>query len=75
MPQSQTDQILKLPAVMEIAKMSRSTIWRRVDAKSFPQPVRLGDSSSRSIGWRESDVIRWITELKGIDADDANRAA
>ena len=41
---------------------NRVTLDRWVKAGKFPQPVRLGENS---IGWRLSDVRRWMDERSG----------
>ncbi len=45
--------------LLRFVPFSKSTLWRRVSAGSFPAPIRL------SIGitaWRAEDVRRWIAE-------------
>ena len=58
-----TPQILRLPAVLDAVGVSRTTLWRRVQAGDFPAPVRLGGARARAMGWRRADVERWIEEL------------
>lgn len=36
---------------------SHSTLWRRVKAKTFPEPVRI---SGRITAWRVEDIHAWI---------------
>ena len=38
---------------------SKSTLWRRIQAKTFPHPVKL---SERITVWRVEDIRRWIAE-------------
>ena len=52
------DRILRIPEVVEITGLSRTTIWRRVKSNDFPVPVRLGSLATRSVGWRESQIKR-----------------
>ncbi|MER9309799.1 AlpA family phage regulatory protein [Mesorhizobium australicum] len=40
--------------------MSRTAIWLRVKAKTFPKPVRLGDGSR--IAYVESEIETWIEQ-------------
>lgn len=47
----------RLPAVVAITGLSRSTIYSRVKALSFPSPVPLG--SPRIVGWIESEIAQW----------------
>ena len=56
-------RILRLPEVLEITGLSRTTIWRRVRDGSFPQPVRLGAEGTRAIGWWDQDIYDWIDSL------------
>ncbi|MEP7328159.1 MAG: AlpA family transcriptional regulator [Betaproteobacteria bacterium] len=39
--------------------LSRSTIYERIAAGTFPAPVKLG---ARAVGWIESEVDDWIRE-------------
>ena len=49
--------ILRLPAILKLTGLCRTTIWRMVKAGTFPQPVQLG---ARAVGWRASDVEEWL---------------
>ena len=55
--------ILRTRAVLELMGLSRTTLWRRRKAGDFPAPVRLGGRGSRAVGWRRTDVERWLAEL------------
>lgn len=50
---------LRQHQVLAFVPVSRSTLWRRVRARSFPEPVHL---SERVTAWRAEDVRRWIAE-------------
>ena len=50
---------LRQRQVLAFVPTSKSTLWRRVRARSFPGPVKL---SARVTAWRAEDVRRWITE-------------
>ena len=52
-------RFLRLPEVMERTGLSRSTIYVRVAAGRFPQPVALG---GRAVGWIEAEVDEWVRE-------------
>jgi prophage regulatory protein len=52
--------ILRLPEVLARTGLSRTNVYRRVAAGTFPAPVALGP---RAVGWRESDIIEWIESL------------
>ena len=49
--------LLKINQVSEITGLGRSTIYARVAQKSFPEPIKLGQRTSR---WIESEVADWI---------------
>ncbi len=44
--------LLSVKEVSDILNISTTTIWRHVQAKSFPQPVKIG----RSTRWRRADI-------------------
>ena len=52
-------RIVRLPDVQARTGLSRSTIYVRVAAGSFPKPVQLG---GRAVGWIESEVDAWIRQ-------------
>lgn len=52
--------IIKLPRVIELTTLSKSSIYKLVKAGKFPKPVQLGE---RATGWRVSDVEAWLNNL------------
>lgn len=50
-------KIMRLPEVIALTGLSRSTIYAYVKHENFPQPVKIG---LRAMGWREGDVLDWI---------------
>ncbi len=52
-----SDCMLRPPEVMARTGLSRTTIWRRVRAGTFPPPTELGENS---IGWPESKFSAWL---------------
>ena len=50
-------RMLRMPEVMARAGLSRTTIWRRVRAGTFPAPISLGENS---VGWPEHMITEWI---------------
>lgn len=52
-----TQQVLRLPDVQAITKLSRTTLYRLTANGDFPKPIALGQ---RAVGWRLSDVNEWI---------------
>ncbi len=51
-------KFLRLAAVQSLVALSRSSIYREINAGNFPAPRSLG---ARSVGWLESDVNEWIS--------------
>ena len=49
-------QFLRLPAVIHLTGLGRSTIYRMVAPKEFPCRVKL---ATRAVAWRRTDLDRW----------------
>lgn len=47
---------LRMPTVMRMTGLGRSTIYRLMADRQFPSPVKLG---RRAVAWRRSDLDRW----------------
>ena len=56
----QTDHLLRLRDVAEKTGLSRSTIYRMIEAERFPRPYRVGDFAVR---WKSSSIDLWIGAL------------
>lgn len=50
---------LRQPQVLAFVPISKSTLWRRIQARTFPEPVKL---SERITVWRAEDIRRWIAQ-------------
>ena len=55
--QSQLIRDPKHPTRPSPLPFSAATLWRKVRAKSFPAPVRLGDAIT---AWKVGDVRQWL---------------
>jgi prophage regulatory protein len=53
--------LARLPLVLKVTGLGRSTIYRWIADGTFPPPVRLGP---RAVAWRWSDLDRW-TQSRG----------
>lgn len=51
------DRILRINAVLERTGLTRSTLYRKIQAGSFPKQVQI---AARCTGWRESAVAEWM---------------
>jgi len=56
-------QILKLPDLVKISGLSRSTLYEKLNKKSsrydetFPKQLKL---SRNAVGWLEHEVLEWL---------------
>lgn len=59
-PTNSHDQVqtvfLRMPSVMQLTGLGRSTIYRLMANYQFPRPVRLG---ARAVAWRRSELDAW----------------
>lgn len=53
-------KIYRLPEVMNMTGLSRSSIYLRISTNEFPKPVKIG---RRAIGWPEDSIIAWQTKM------------
>ena len=61
--------ILRLPEVSQATGLSRSTIYRLVQAGNFPPPLKL---TTRTIGWYSTDIETWIAARAASSKDQAD---
>jgi prophage regulatory protein len=54
--------LLRTRDVLALAAVSRSTLYRWLDAGTFPKPVRLGNTWA--VRWHADDVDSWLQGLK-----------
>jgi prophage regulatory protein len=61
-------RLLDKHAVEKMTSLDITTIYRKMSAGTFPQPVRVG---RRRVAWRTSDILQWQQELQvGTDPAD-----
>ena len=58
-------RVLRLAEVKAKTGLARSTLYKYVDAGTFPRPIYLG---GRAVGWIDSEIYKWLQE-KQIDRD------
>ena len=51
------ERLLRRREVLTKTGLSASTLYRRIQAGTFPPPVELGP---KAVAWRESEVLAWI---------------
>jgi prophage regulatory protein len=57
-----TGAILRRGQVEREVGLKRSTIYQRMQAGTFPRPIRLGE---RAVGWRASDIEQFLDDPAG----------
>jgi prophage regulatory protein len=55
------DRLLNKWAVEQRTSLDITTIYRKMKAGTFPQPLRVG---RRRVAWRESDIAAWQAGLE-----------
>ena len=53
--------IIRLPTVILLTGLSRSTIWRRCKDGTFPQPLKL--PGTRAVGWKAGRIRAWLSSI------------
>jgi prophage regulatory protein len=61
-------KIYRLPDVLKITGLSRSSIYLYVSRGDLPKPIRLGGEKSRAIGWRADDLSDWLEKQSNLPA-------
>ena len=65
---SNSNRVLRLPEVLTVCGLSRSSIYLKIKQGGFPPPIKLGE---RSVGWIEEEIQDWIDqrihEARGVD--------
>lgn len=61
-----TIKLIRLPDVIALTGLSRSTIYAKINEKSpyydkdFPKPKKLSKSKNGAIAWLLSEIERWL---------------
>jgi len=58
-PTPPTSMFLRMPSVVRLTGLGRSTIYRLMNDSKFPRPVKLAE---RAVAWRRSNIDRWSEE-------------
>jgi len=51
-----TPRFIKLPEVKKLTALSTTEIYRRLEAGTFPQQIKLG---AKAVAWLEHEVLQW----------------
>jgi prophage regulatory protein len=63
-----TDSLVRLHEVKRRTGLSRTTIYRRAAAGTFPKPEPI---SAGLVAWYESDINAWVADPMGWRAEAA----
>ena len=53
--------LMRLPDVLELTGLCRTSIYTMVKEKRFPSPILIGE---RAMAWLGDDISEWIEEKK-----------
>ena len=56
-------RLLRLPAVLILTGLKKSSIYEKAKKGTFPKAVRLGP---RAVAWRSNEVHQWIDDLPRV---------
>ncbi|EAW5145012.1 TPA: helix-turn-helix transcriptional regulator [Salmonella enterica subsp. enterica serovar Bovismorbificans] len=67
---NQHERFLRLPEVMHLCGLSRSTIYDLISRDEFPRQIPLG---GKNVAWAQSEVSAWMADRisareRGCDA-------
>lgn len=61
------DRFLRLNDVLDRTGLSRSSLYRKIEAGTFPRQIHI---AQRSVGWRESAIAGWMQNPMCWQGDD-----
>lgn len=56
------ERFIRLPEVLALTGVSKSTIWKWISEDKFPQRIKI---SHRVSVWKQSDVDNWMQGQMG----------
>ena len=59
---SEINLLYRLPKVLEITGLSRSTIYAHIKIGDFPPPIKLF-AGGRAVAWRSEQLTAWTGSL------------
>jgi prophage regulatory protein len=57
------ERLIRIGEVKRLTGLSAATLYRKISAKEFPRPVRLGTAAR---AWALSEVQDWITSRMAV---------
>jgi prophage regulatory protein len=68
-PTAALGNLLRLPNVLQLSGLSRSSIYEGIKSHSFPCPIRIG---KRAVAWREVDIQEWLNSRPLVTLNRSN---
>ena len=62
-------KFIRIQEVLEITKLSRTTLWRLEKLGKFPKRHKIG---VRAVAWLQQDIDHWIENFTSNDNDGTN---
>jgi len=53
------ERFIRLPEVMHLCGLSRSTIYDLISREAFPKQISLG---AKNVAWAQSEITAWMAE-------------
>jgi prophage regulatory protein len=63
---SERDKILRMPDIVSLTGLSRTTIYRKIKEGTFPAQLHISD---HCCGWRASAIELWIADSLSYRAE------
>nr|WP_210427014.1 MULTISPECIES: AlpA family phage regulatory protein [unclassified Novosphingobium] len=60
---------MRLNAVLDRTRLTRATLYRKIQAGTFPRQVRI---ATRCTGWRETAIREWMHNPMFYETGDAS---
>ena len=57
---------MRLPEVVKVTSLSRSTIYLKISKGQFPQGIKL---SERTVAWKSTDIEKWMENPMGWSSE------
>ncbi|ASL93809.1 DNA-binding protein [Serratia marcescens] len=55
---NENSRLIRLPDVLMITGLKRSTVYQKMKSDKFPKSVSIGE---RSVAWVESEINGWVS--------------
>jgi prophage regulatory protein len=57
------DRLIRLPEVLHLTGMGKSSVYDLMKSGKFPKNIRF---NARMSVWKEADVLTWIQQVAGV---------